>query len=158
MLKVTDLERVQRIDNMICRFLLPLFERECGCDAISWIFSVIVWRGDKPIGCAVRRFIVKLKHVQVDGRERKPSCINTRYDECRLFDIYSDINLSSVQYWWNGRLMSHDSTSSVQTSWLHVLYVNFPFIYSKSGDSRSWNDHLVYQILIFSRNCRLNSR
>lgn len=29
-------------------------------------------------------------------------------------------------------------------------YVNFPFTYSKSGDSRSWNDHLVYQILIFS--------
>lgn len=32
----------------------------------------------------VSGFIVNLKHVQVDGRERKPSRINTRYDEYRL--------------------------------------------------------------------------
>lgn len=31
----------------------------------------------------VSGFIVNLKHVQVDGRERKPSRINTRYDEYR---------------------------------------------------------------------------
>lgn len=40
----------------------------------------------------------KSKHVQVDGRERKPSRINTRYDECRLFDSYLVINSCFVQH------------------------------------------------------------